>query len=51
MTPPQVAISARVSSDQHAVAHTMASQVAARRERRTTAGLILPAAMAFLAEG
>ena len=45
------AIYARVSSDQQAAAHTIASQVAALRERVTLAGLVLPEAMQFLDEG
>jgi site-specific DNA recombinase len=45
------AIYARVSSDQQAAAHTIASQVAALRERVTLDGLVLPEAMQFLDEG
>ena len=51
MKPIQVAICARVSSDQQAEAHTVASQVAALRERVGTEGLALPAAMQFIDEG
>src|SRR3989442_14988635 len=51
MKPIQVAIYARVSSDQQAEAHTVASQVAALRERVGTEGLALPAAMQFIDEG
>jgi site-specific DNA recombinase len=43
----QVAIYARVSSDQQAEAHTVASQVAALRDRLATAGLAWPEAMPF----
>jgi len=45
------AIYARVSSEQQAEAHTIASQVTALRERVTADGLALPAAMQFLDEG
>lgn len=51
MKPIQVAIYARVSSDQHAEAHTVASQVAALRERVGTEGLALPEAMQCIDEG
>src|SRR5438105_4873986 len=51
MNPTQVALYARVSSDQQAAAHTIASQVAALRERVTLDGLALPEAMQFLDEG
>jgi site-specific DNA recombinase len=51
MTATQVAIYARVSSDQQAVAHTVASQVAALRERVAADGLAVPEAMPFLDEG
>jgi len=51
MHPTQVAIYARVSSDQQAEAHTVASQVAALRERIATESLTLPDAMQFLDEG
>jgi site-specific DNA recombinase len=51
MTTTQVAIYARVSSDQQAVTHTIASQVAALRDRVATDGLQLSAAMEFLDEG
>jgi len=42
---------ARVSTDQQAVAQTVASQVAALRERVVTDGLVVPEAMQFLDEG
>lgn len=45
------AIYARVSSDQQAAAHTIASQVAAVRERGALEGLVLPDTMQFLDEG
>jgi site-specific DNA recombinase len=45
------AIYARVSSDQQAAAHTIASQVAALRERVSLDGLVLPDSMQFLDEG
>lgn len=45
------AMYARVSSEQQATAHTIASQVAALRERVTTDGLALPEMMQFLDEG
>ena len=45
------AIYARVSSDQHAAAHTIASQVAALRERGALDGLVLPDTMQFLDAG
>jgi site-specific DNA recombinase len=51
MTATQVAIYARVSSDQQAVAQTGASQVVGLRERVATEGLVVPEAMPFLAEG
>ena len=51
MQPIQGAIYARVSSDQHAEAHTVASQVAALRERVGTEGLALPEAMPCIDEG
>ena len=47
----QVAIYARVSSDPQAEAQTVASQVAALRERVAAAGLALPDAMQFIDEG
>ena len=50
MKPTQVAIYARVSSEQQADAHTIASQVAALRERRAD-GLTVSEAMQFLEEG
>src|SRR5215470_9628529 len=51
MYPIQTALYARVSSEQQAEAHTIASQVAALRERVTTDGLVVPASMAFLDDG
>ena len=51
MTATPVAMYARVSTDQHAVAQTVASQVAALRERVVTDGLVVPEAMPFLDEG
>jgi site-specific DNA recombinase len=51
MQPIQAAIYARVSSEQQAEAHTIASQVAALRERLRTDGLVGPAAMEFLDDG
>jgi site-specific DNA recombinase len=51
MNPTQAVIYARVSSDQQAEAQTIASQVAALRERVAAEGLVLPEAMQFLDEG
>jgi hypothetical protein len=51
MNPTQVAIDARVSSEQQAEAHTIASQVAAWRERVAAEGLMGPEALQFLDEG
>jgi site-specific DNA recombinase len=51
MHPIQTALYARVSSEQQAEAHTIASQVAALRERVTTDGLVIPASMEFLDDG
>ena len=51
MNPIQVAMYARVSSEQHAEAHTMASQVAALRERVAADGLTVSEAMQCLDEG
>jgi len=51
MNPTQVAIYARVSSEQQAETHTIASQVAALRERVATDGLAVSEAMPFLDEG
>jgi len=51
MNPTQVAISARVSSEQQAEAHTVASQVAALQERVVADGLTVSEAMQFLDEG
>ncbi len=47
----QVAMYARVSSDQPAEAQTIASQVAALRERVAAEGFVLPEAMQFRDEG
>jgi site-specific DNA recombinase len=51
MNPMHVAIDARVSSAQQAETHTIASQVAALRERVATDGLTVSEAMPFLDEG
>jgi site-specific DNA recombinase len=51
MNPTQVAIYARVSSEQPAEAQTIASQVAALRERVAAEGLVVPEAMQFLDDG
>jgi site-specific DNA recombinase len=51
MNPIQVAIYARVSSEQQAEAHTVASQVVALRERVAADGLTVSEAMQFLDEG
>jgi len=51
MNPTQVALDARVSSEQHAETPTMASQVAAWRERVATEGLTVSAAMQLLDDG
>lgn len=51
MPPPQGAMYARVASDQQAEAQTIASQVAALRERRAAEGLTVPDALQCLAEG
>ena len=51
MNPIHAAIYARVSSDQQAAAHTIASQVAALRERVALDGLVLSDTMQFLDEG
>ena len=51
MNPIQVAIYARVSSEQHAEAHTVASQVVALRECVAADGLTVSEAMQFLDEG
>ena len=51
MSATQVAIYARVSSEQQAEAQTVASQVAALRERVAAEGLAVPEAMQFLDEG
>ena len=47
----QVAIYARVSSEQQAETHTIASQVAALQERVVTDGLAVSEAMQCLDEG
>jgi len=51
MKPSQVAIYARVSSEQQAVTHTVASQVAALRERVAADGVEVSEAMQFIDEG
>src|SRR5262249_42819594 len=51
MNPIQVAIYARVSSEQQAEAHTVASQVVALRERVAADDLTVSEAMQFLDEG
>ena len=51
MNPTQVAIYARVSSEQQAETHTIASQVAALRERVAADDLAVSEAMQFLDEG
>jgi len=47
----QAAIYARVSSERPATAQTIASQLAARRERVAADGFALPEAMQFLDDG
>jgi site-specific DNA recombinase len=51
MNTTQVAIYARVSSEQRTEAQTIASQVAALRERVTADGAVVPEAMQFLDDG
>lgn len=51
MNSTQVALSARVSSEQQAEAQTIASQVAVVRERVAADGLPLSEAMPFLDDG
>jgi site-specific DNA recombinase len=51
MNPIQAALYARVSSAQQAEAHTVASQVAALRERIAADGLALAEGMQFIDEG
>ena len=51
MSAPQVAIYARVSSEQQAEAQTVARQVTALRERVAAEGLALSEAMQFIDEG
>ena len=51
MNPTQVALYARVSSEQHAEAQTIASQVAVLRERVAADGLTMSEAMQFLDDG
>ena len=51
MTPIQAALYARVSSAQQAEAHTVASQVAALRERIAAEGLSVPEALQCIDEG
>ena len=47
----QAALYARVSSERQATAQTIASQLAALRERVTVDGYVLPEAMQFLDDG
>src|SRR6266478_361653 len=47
----QAALYARVSSERQATAQTIASQLAALRERVTVDGYMLPEAMQFLDDG
>lgn len=47
----QTAIYARVSSERQATAQTIASQLAARRERVAADGYAVPEAMQFLDDG
>src|SRR5437867_538526 len=51
MSTTQAAIYARVSSERQATAQTIASQLAALRERVTVDGYVLPEAMQFLDDG
>ena len=51
MNTTQVAIYARVSSEQRTEAQTIASQVAALRERVTADGAVVPEALQFLDGG
>src|SRR3989454_1861754 len=51
MSTTQAAIYARVSSERQATAQTIASQLAALRERVTADGYVLPEAMQFLDDG
>jgi hypothetical protein len=51
MTRTQAAMSARVSSERQAAAHTVESQVAALRARLARDGLHRPDALQFLDEG
>ena len=51
MHPTQGAIYARVSSDQQAETHTIASQVAALQERVAADGLVVSAARQLFDEG
>ncbi len=51
MNPPQGALEARVASEQQAEAQTMASHVAALRERVAAEGLTVPDAMQCLDAG
>ena len=51
MQPAHGALDARVSSEQQAEAQTIASQVAALRERIAADGLTLPETMQFVDEG
>ncbi len=51
MSTTQAALYARVSSERQATAQTIASQLAALRERVTVDGYVLPEAMQFLDDG
>src|SRR5467141_1186836 len=51
MSTTQAAIYARVSTERQATAQTIASQLAALRERVTVDGYVLPEAMQFLDDG
>jgi hypothetical protein len=51
MSTTPAALYARVSSERHATAQTIASQLAARRARVTADGYVGPEAMPFLDDG
>ena len=51
MRPTQAALYARVSSERQATAQTIGSQLAARRERVTVDGDVVPEARQFLDDG
>ena len=51
MSTTHAAIYARVSSERQATAQTIASQLAALRERGTADGYMVPEAMQFLDDG